>query len=324
MTMPPKPTHLRVHQFVGLRPGPSLLVLGAVHGNETCGTRAIQRVLDELQSGELAITRGRLSLLPVTNPMAYHRGAREGERNLNRNLRRCADPQDFEDRVADALCPLLEAHEVLLDLHSFHTAGQPFVMLGPRNNHGALEPFSLAEPEERLAAHLGPRRVLEGWMEAYEQGVRRRRHERPASSPELLDAAYGTGTVEYLRTRGGYGVTLECGQHDDPDAPAVAYQAIRQTLALLEMAPLPLAPPRKDFQILHLMDVIDRDHADDEFERAWASFDPVEQGQLIGRRHAGQEVRAPSDGFVVFPNPEALPGNEWFYFAVASDRVLRT
>jgi len=33
-------------------------------------------------------------------------------------------------------------------------------------------------------------------------------------------------------------------------------------------------------------------------------------------------VRAERDGFVVFPNPRALPGNEWFYFAVRSDRTL--
>ena len=36
-------------------------------------------------------------------------------------------------------------------------------------------------------------------------------------------------------------MTLECGQHDDPKAPEVAYQAIRQTLALLQLAAIPLA-----------------------------------------------------------------------------------
>ena len=39
-------------------------------------------------------------------------------------------------------------------------------------------------------------------------------------------------------------------------------------------------------------------------------------------RHDGTEVRAPRDGFIVFPNPRALPGNEWFYFAQPSARPL--
>ena len=47
------------------------------------------------------------------------------------------------------------------------------------------------------------------------------------------DPAYGIGTTEYMRSQGGYAITLECGQHDDPAAPEVAYRAIRRTLAHL-------------------------------------------------------------------------------------------
>ena len=36
----------------------------------------------------------------------------------------------------------------------------------------------------------------------------------------------------------------------------------------------------------------------------------------------GAPLRAPDDGFIVFPNPNALPGNEWFYFARRSTRRL--
>ena len=125
---------LESHSFQGAGPGPRLIVLGAVHGNETCGTRAIQRVLQEIGAGTLQIARGRLTLVPVTNRLAYERGQRVGDRNLNRNLTPTPDPQDNEERIANELCPLLAAHQVLLDLHSFHSPGAPFVMLGPENN----------------------------------------------------------------------------------------------------------------------------------------------------------------------------------------------
>lgn len=318
----PLPTTLRVHQYAGLQPGPRLIILGAVHGNEICGTRAIARLIAEIDNGELRIERGTLTLVPVTNPLAYDRKQRQGERNLNRNLRPNAEPRDFEDRIANALCPLLDAHEVLLDLHSFHTGGQPFVMLGPRDNDGALEPFSHAAEEARLAAHLGVSRVVEGWLDTYALGVERRRARQPDANPLLLDAAYGVGTTEYMRSRGGYGVTLECGQHDDPAAPEVAYRAIRQTLALLGLSGAQPQAPTQDFEVLRLQDVIDLDHPGDIFVREWQSFDPVKAGEVIGHRHDGTPVAVADDGFIVFPNPRALPGNEWFYFARPSARRL--
>ena len=195
-------------------------------------------------------------------------------------------------------------------------------MLGPVNNADELEPFKLAREEAQLVAHLGPRRVVDGWMEAYTRGVKRRRDSGHPFAPALLDSRYGIGTSEFMRAHGGYGVTLECGQHEDPDAPKVAYHAILQTLALLQLARIPLAPPRKQFEQLTLMDVIDRDHADDTFARQWKSFDPISAGAEIGRRFDGRLITAPSNGFIVFPNPKALPGNEWFYFAQTSMRNI--
>ena len=315
-----RPSHLRTLSYRGLAPGPRLLVLGAVHGNEVCGTRAITQIVAELDSGALAVERGTLTLVPVTNPLAYQLQQRPGERNLNRNMAPSAIPQDFEDRIANLLCPLLESHDALLDLHSFHTGGAPFVMIGPQNNRGELEPFARAEEEMQLALHSGPHRIVEGWLETYARGVQRRAlapltDGRARAQTLVTNPNYGVGTTEYMRARGGYAVTLECGQHDDPQALQVARHAILQTLALLGICALPLEPAQTDREILRLVDVTDRAHADDTFRRAWRSFDAVKAGDVIGLRHSGEAVKAPQDGFVVFPNPRAEVGQEWFYFA---------
>jgi predicted deacylase len=323
MTDPAARHSLRVHQFHGLRRGPRLLVLGAVHGNEVAGMLGIQRVLSELDRGELRITRGCATFVPVTNPLAHELGRRMGDRNLNRNLRPSAVPQDFEDRIANVLCPLLDAHEVLLDLHSFQGQGEAFVMIGPRDNQGDLEPFAHAADEQRLARHLGVRRVVDGWLSVYEAGVARRRA-RAQRLGTLLDAdpSYGVGTTEYMRSRGGWGMTLECGQHSDPQAPQVAYTAIRQTLALLGLVDAAPQAARSEHEVLSLVEVTDRLHVDDRFVREWASFDAVRAGEPIAVRHDGHIVAAPADGRIVFPNAKAEPGNEWFYFAQPSQRPL--
>lgn len=298
--------------YTGQADGPRLIVTGAVHGNERCGTRVIERLMAELDSGALRIARGSLTLVPVANPLAYAKGRRNGQRDLNRHLFPSSDPQDFEDRAANWLCPLLARHDVLLDLHSFKAAGAPFALLGPRNNGGALEPFAHAERERALARRLGVRRCVDGWLRVYSEGARRR-----SGAGAALEAALrqGVGSTEYMRACGGYGLTLECGQHDDPAAPGVAWNAIMAALAFLGLTdtspPAPLADG--DIEMLHMATVHDRLEAGDAFCRPWASFDPLHKGQLIGRRADGTPVTAEGDGRILFPDIDAAPGEAWYY-----------
>ena len=327
---PPVSTaHLRAQRFAALEPGPRLVVTGAVHGNETAGTHGIARVLAEIEAGAIDIVRGSVTFVPVTNPLAYNRGQRTGERNLNRRLQPTApgtEPREYEDRIAGVLCPLLAGHDVLLDLHSFRSPGQPFVLRGPADNDGPLEPFGHAAAEARLCAHLGVTRIVDGWMSAYADGVARRRERALTPGAVNEDPAYGIGTTEYMRSVGGYAVTLECGQHEDSAGPGVAAHAIRQTLALLgiaDPATLPLAPPAGPFECLTLAEVIDRHHDGDRFVKAWTSFDPLAAGELIAVRADGTEVRAAEDGYIVFPDHAARPGHEWFYRARPSARALQ-
>ena len=56
----------------------------------------------------------------------------------------------------------------------------------------------------------------------------------------------------------GYGLTMECRQHDDFSGAGAAHQAVCQTLALLGIADLPLAPPARPFECPALVAVVDR------------------------------------------------------------------
>lgn len=315
----PNSLHFESLSFTGLQPGPRLIVLGAVHGNETCGTLAIRRVIDEIRCGQLALAAGRVTFVPVANPLAFVRRERMGERNLNRNLAPTETPSEFEDRIANWLCPLLAQHDALLDLHSFHTPGQPFVMLGPEDNAGSLEPFARAAEETALALSLGVHRFVDGWLDTYAAGVARR--VAAGASAREADVRYGIGTTEYMRTVGGIALTLECGQHDDPEAPDVAYRAIINALAHLRVTAADAPAAVQATEALRLYRVVDRVHPDDVFSRSWTSFEPVQAGEAVGVRHDGTPVCADSNGFVVFPNPGALPGQEWFYLARHSTRV---
>ncbi len=308
--------------FTSPAPGPRLIVTGAVHGNETCGSVAIRRVLHDIEQERLALVSGAVTFVPVANPLAHKKRTREGDRNLNRRLAPCAQPHEFEDHIANWLCPLLARHDVLLDLHSFRTPGEPFAMLGPPDNQGALEPFGHAAREEALVQRLGVDRVVDGWLDTYARGVAQRRAQRvhEGHAADDLHADYGVGTTEYMRRCGGWAITLECGQHDDPQAQEVAYRAIVNTLAHLRLIDAPDPPAASHLEALRLFQVVDKHHPDDRFSRAWASFDAVRTGDVIATRNDGAPLLAPSDGRVVFPNPSAEPGKEWFYLACPHGR----
>ena len=319
----PHPLQFKSVTFTALKPGKKLIVLGAVHGNEVSGSKAILKVIEELELGERILDKGQITFVPITNPLAYNRKQRNGDRNLNRNLTPTMSPLDFEDHVANWLCPLLAAHDVLLDIHSFQKGDVPFALFGPKNNDSQLESFQHESAERSLAMRLGVSRFVDGWLDTYAKGVANRVAYLNATghSGEGLntDPRYGMGTTECMRSGGGYAVTLECGQHDDPNGPEVAYTAIDNTLRHLGLVEGDAVPAVTDYQHLSLVEVNDKQHFEDSFVRAWSSFDSVSKGDLIGIRKDGNEVRASRDGFIVFPNTLSQAGQEWFYLAIANE-----
>ena len=229
--------------------------------------------------------------MPVTNPLAYADQRRTGDRNLNRKLTPTDTPREFEDHVANWLCPLLAEHEVLLDLHSFNAPGVPFVFMGPATTPGRSSRSTGRRARRRWRSASASAAPSTAGSRTYAGGVARRQA-HAAKFPEAtldLDPRYGVGTTEYMRSIGGSALTLECGQHEDPAAPDVAYRAIVNTLAHLR-------PDRRARSaagatgVPEPCEVIDRLHPDDAFAQAWRSFDPVAEGQ----RSAPATTAAPS------------------------------
>lgn len=302
-------------RFHGLKSGPKLLVLGAVHGNETCGPNAIVRIIDDCRSGRLLIRRGEVTFVPVTNAKAFRQNTREGDRNLNRDMYERPQPIDNEDRIGRRLCALLREHDMLLDVHSFRGEGVPFVFFGPENNAGELEPFRHDAAELALAACLGVSVAIHGWLDNYVKIIAAR--ERLKLPP--LAVTEGYGTTEFMRFSGGYAVTLECGGHQDPASVDVGYAAIRNTLAHLGLIDAPPPPSALD-TVIHMTEVVICETEGDVAEGGWKTGDAVPTGAVLARRANGDAVTASSDGFIIFPSMTAKPGEPICHFGVASKR----
>jgi predicted deacylase len=281
--------------FKGTEAGPRFLVLGAVHGNEKCGTAAINRVIGEIEAGALKIKRGQVTFVPICNPRAYERDVRFIDRNLNRFLVPVEKPKNYEEEIGNELCPILAACDVLLDIHSYTAGGPIFTFVGS------------ATPEARdFAANLGDVTFVTGWKEAFAAAG------KIGSGDQQNESA---DTVQYARRFGATAVTLECGQHKDPQAPEVAYRAIRNAFRYLEMTSEPPLEKRsaEDIRLITMTRVYDRPSPEGRLAKQWKHLDFIAKDEPIGYLADGTAIPAPEDGFLILPN---TPPPQWFYFGV--------
>ncbi len=272
-------------EFMSNKDGLSLLVLAAIHGNETAGVRACHRVIQEFQSGQLKLTRGSLTLVPICNPEAYKKDVRCIDENLNRVIVPHPHPQTYEQGLANEICELIKSHRLTLDLHSTHCIGDV--------------PFAFCDyPDEynqKLISALDVDFVLEGWPEIYSQNT----------------AIQDCSTEQYAHVCSHTATTLECGYHKEPKAIEIAYRAILSTLAAFEMIDAPRPEAKKKTHIKLKSYVLKTKEG--KLCKNYKHLDPIKKGEQIAIYDDGEILAAPEDGFILLPNLNASLNTEWYY-----------
>lgn len=291
---------LEIFTFEGAEPGTRLAVFGAVHGNEKSGTQAIRRIMDAIDSGRIKIKKGRLTLIPICNPRAYEHNVRFMERNLNRFMYPKDNPQAYEDYLDNQICSVLDETDYLLDLHTYTAPGSAFSFLS-----------KLDQRNIDFVKAIGVPRYIYGWAEAL------------GASDDLADKRQAIGTTEYIRDRGGVGVTLESGQHDYDRAPDFAFQAILNVLRFLGVAEIDERldvtdlPDDGEYNIRMKGAYLKTREGDFVQDRQNMEF--VEAGTVIARYDDGEEIAMPQDGYIVLPKRDTPIGHEWFFWGVEDE-----
>ncbi len=285
---------LSITRFETLIPGPHLTIFGAVHGNETCGTQAIRRLIDLLNNG-FALSRGTLTCVPICNPKAFENGTRFYQRNLNRSLYIKESPRDYEDLIDPVLCGLLDQSDVLLDLHSYASQGGAFGFLG-----------NTSAQEIDYCRSLGVNNFVYGWADAF--------------GKVEADPRDNMGTVEYARSVGCMATTIECGHHHNKGAADIAYRTIVHALAHFDM----IAPdsieqveiqPANRQRFVQMRSVFHKQKEGDT-THPWKHYDSVAKNDILATYADGEKIIAPEDGVIILPKLQADVGGEWFYFGV--------
>ncbi|MCB9536646.1 MAG: succinylglutamate desuccinylase/aspartoacylase family protein [Myxococcales bacterium] len=286
------------------RPGPTVVVVGAIHGNEPSGLLALERVLTQLRRAEVPL-RGRFLAL-VGNARAHAAGERYLQRDLNRDwvpdavdALRARDPaldgpEDHEQRallaVLDPLLAQAAGPMVFLDLHSMSSHGPPFAVLGDtlRNRTVAL---SLCIPTV-----LGLDETIDGTL------------------------------MSWLVEQGHVGVGVEAGQHDDPASidvhTSIVWLALEAAGAVDEDCCPWLPDHRRSLRghALELPPVLEIRHRQRTFDGdgfvmrpGFRNFDRVTKGQPLADDAEGV-IEATLDGHVMLPRYQPR-GDDGFFLA---------
>jgi predicted deacylase len=276
----------------GERPGPTLILIGGIHGNEPAGVEACRRVLGRIEEGAIA---GEVVAF-AGNPAALAAGRRYLGRDMNRQWTPAllAAAQQIEDGEATALIALADAIDVVLahargpvfalDLHTTSAEGIPFAIAG-----GAAA--------DRAFAREVPLPVIVG-----------------------LQESLGGTLTEYLAARGCVALAVEGGQSESAAAVAYLEAVIAVGLAAAAMVDVPeLGQARELLQrargsLPPFIQVALRHPVRPGFcmEPGFANIERTAAGTLLARDEGG-EIRAPFDGVLLMPLYQAQGSDGFFY-----------
>lgn len=293
------------HLIAGIRgfePGPTLIVIGSIHGNEPAGALAAQRVAADIQRKRTLI-RGEVVLLSG-NTRALAQRVRYIDTDLNRHWTAanisavvsdsCFSSAKSEDlELRELLAQFERASErasgelYFLDLHTTSAHGVPFATVGDtlRNRKFALNfPATIV---------LGLEEQIEGTM------------------------------LEYVNNLGAVTMGFEAGQHDaqtsvDHHEAVIWIALVAAGLLRREEAPefeRSRAVLEQAGGGARIVEVRQR-HAiapDDAFvmEPGFENFQPVQRGQILAQDRHGR-ITAGETGMVLLPLYQKL-GDDGFF-----------
>jgi predicted deacylase len=206
----------------GKNPGPRLLILAGVHGDECEPMLAVQQLRDSIDASELS---GEVVLVPVANPSAYICAARVGEDGLDMARTFPGDAGgSITQRLAAQLTEEIRRANFLIDLH---TGGRMLDIL-------PMAGFMLHDNPQVLAVQ---RQMADAFNLPYVWGT------TAALQGRSLSAARDAGVPAIYTEMGGGGAFR-------PDTVAAYVAGCLQVLAALGMTkPVPV-----DCQVQYRLD----------------------------------------------------------------------
>ncbi len=262
-----------VWQFHGEEPGPTVTVMGGLHGNETVGIDVVEKLLAVVRE---KIKIGMVNII-IGNPAAAEAGKRFIDKDANRLWGGKLVNIPEQDRVEE-LKPFLAQSDLMLDLHStIKPVSEPFLVV-PSFDHELVDTIQT----------LGIRKIITG------EGLK-----LPDNDPIESDL--------FTVANGGLGVTIEAGWQEDNNLVDKTMDSVLRALEEVgifekdSLAKHNQAEVVETFEIWNAYSAIfPRVNFQFPDGKEWQNYDVVKKGEIIGYEN-GEPVVAEKDSRLLFP-----------------------
>jgi len=263
----------------GKYPGPNVIFVGGMHGNEPAGIFAIRHVLDSLLNSRI-VFKGKMYGI-AGNLEALSKGVRYLDEDLNRlwapNGMLEKRPRESEERteIIDLLEEILSGDDnqlTVFDLHTTSSMSSPFIAIGDTIRN-------------RRVASQFPVHIVLG-LEEHMKGT----------------------LFSFLSRSGISSVIFEAGQHDDPGSVRNHVSFIWRALAVagcVEEKDLPKKIRKSTFSIRsNIFETIYRHdiHEGSHFvmRPGFKNFDEVQRNQVVAKMN-DEDILCPARGKIFLP-----------------------
>lgn len=283
-----------IWQKKGEEEGPSVTVLGGIHGDETVGIEVVNQLLLYLMMNE--VKKGVLNL-GYGNVDAMRAGKRFVEKDLNRCFGQSLIKKNREEARATMLERVLVNTDILLDVHSTIKPSKPFICV-PHLEH----------PYARTLHSLGIPTIVTG------EGLL-----PPDKTPIYTDTfVCAKGGTPHGSPHGGFGVTIETGWQQEKNRITEIRKGILRMIAALGIFddtiqhPF-LTPAIEDApQSAALLSENDCEYWDAywnvlagndfAFSKEWGNFDVLPPGTHFATSES-EKLVVPEKSVILFPKP---------------------
>lgn len=270
-----------------LAAGPTVVVLGAMHGNERVGVAVQDLLAAEIDPKKL---RGELFLI-VGNPLAYEKNVRFVDTDLNRlfgnhfaELEKVQTPNNEQSRALK-IAPYLAKANYLLDIHSTIKPSVPFIFIHNTENHKKLA--DLFETEFIVSV-----------------------------DSNFKSADISSSADNYVDASGAVGLTYESGWHKDELSPESVLNKTKLFLQTVGAYDFGISLNQSSTIAKHLIiynDVIPK-HDDFAFTQDYKNFDFVSKGVALANENK-KPIIAERDSYIIFPKMDIGKGKIACYLA---------
>jgi succinylglutamate desuccinylase len=265
-----------VWQFKGEEPGPTVTVMGGLHGNETVGIDVVEQLLAMVRE---KIKCGTVNII-IGNPEACEAGKRFIDKDANRLWGTKLMNIPEQKRVEDVK-PFVASSDLMLDLHStIKPVDEPFLVV-PSFDHELIDTIPT----------LGIRKIITG------EGLK-----LPDNDPIESDL--------FTVANGGLGVTIEAGWQEDNNLVDKTMGSVLRALekvGIFEKDSLGKHHQAEEVKTFEIWNAYGAIFPKGNFQFAlkpdgteWQNYDPIKAGEIIGYEN-GEEVVAEKDSRLLFP-----------------------